>query len=104
MNLPSCIAIFYKTRQKCTIKRLLLLCIFAVAPHAGAGIEINPGGVNSSIIRVAPHAGAGIEISPYNAKGEYRNQSPLTQGRELKLNGFTIVRRITGRPSRRGGN
>lgn len=62
MNLPSCIAIFYIIRQKCTITRLLLLCIFAVAPHAGAGIEIVSTYKSSRGACVAPHAGAGIAV------------------------------------------
>ena len=41
------------------------LDIFAVAPRAGAGIEIsNPADV-INVVNVAPRAGAGIEMSRY---------------------------------------
>mgnify|MGYP003623602099 CR=1 FL=1 len=40
----------------------LFLLIFAVAPHAGAWIEMRCKKVNRRKVRVAPHAGAWIEM------------------------------------------
>ena len=41
----------------------LVLCIIAVAPHAGAWIEIEKYVTFTASAQVAPHAGAWIEIS-----------------------------------------
>ena len=56
----------------------------AVAPLAGAGIEIISGRIlTARTASVAPLAGAGIEIWIISAAPMY-NASPLSQGRELK--------------------
>ena len=43
-------------------KLLVLLAIFAVAPHTGAWIEIDSLAAMEKLLEVAPHTGAWIEI------------------------------------------
>ena len=59
------------------------LDIFAVAPRAGAGIEMIANDYIQEIDKVAPRAGAGIEIElEKQAARDYL--SPPARGRELK--------------------
>lgn len=51
---------YYSSKDYLKVKDLV---IFAVAPHAGAWIEIAEEGVPGSFVDVAPHAGAWIAIS-----------------------------------------
>ena len=64
----------------------IILCIFAVAPHAGAWIEIekNPP-LAPKGYRVAPHAGAWIEILSVVHETVYGSVSHPTRVRGLKL-------------------
>ena len=58
--------------------RLKLLCFIPrmVAPHAGAWIEILPGWVRRGPVPVAPHAGAWIEIMPAIFPYQFRPVAP----------------------------
>ena len=55
----------------------LVLSIFAVAPLAGAWIEISRNSFRISTILVAPLAGAWIEIIPLTSTGFVRRVAPL---------------------------
>ena len=58
--------------------------VFAVAPHAGAWIEILPEPSGDPGGTVAPHAGAWIEIiSPSDFRSRFRKSLPM-RGRGLK--------------------
>ncbi len=53
------------------------MCLFAVAPRAGAWIEISEKAYYSVFQKVAPRAGAWIEISSYyDAAGGFHGRSP----------------------------
>ena len=55
------------------------------------------------VLDVAPRAGAGIEIELSDRTGD-PIESPLAQGRELKLKTLGTKAFAQCRPSRRGGN
>ena len=55
----------------------------AVAPHAGAWIEIVMRGNNFIDSKVAPHAGAWIEIYHWHTQDEQKQSRP-TRARGLK--------------------
>ena len=60
------------------------LCDFAVAPHAGAWVEISVILPPKQDQIVAPHAGAWVEIGRYGAARACGAESPPTRGRGLK--------------------
>ena len=52
------------------------VCI--VAPHAGAGVEMNILFSNTAKLWVAPHAGAGVEIRLFPSLQHIEEVAPLT--------------------------
>ena len=78
------------------------LCDFAVAPHAGAWVEIESQTVNTQTSAVAPHAGAWVEIWWSPASMRAAGPSPPTRGRGLKFHVCIPVPDAPASPPTRG--
>ena len=71
----------------------IILCIFAVAPHAGAWIEIAAAEGEVGSGAVAPHAGAWIEITP-SPSGRYSLRVAPHAGAWIEI----VGRKVPARP------